>query len=264
MRVRRLGWAGLEIEAQGATVVVDLVEEAEPLRSALPPGALVSPAGKASAALVTHLHSDHADPAAIERVLAPGGVVLRPAPFDGSRAENWWTAPAEAGFARSDLTVNVVREWQTTMVGPFEITAVPAVDGLGDPQVSWVVTADGQRVFHGGDTIFHGYWWLIAGRFGPFDAAFLPINGAVVDFGHLRPASPLPADLTPEQAAVAGLILQARQVVPIHFGIVDQPVYVEVDDPAVAFRAAAEKHGVQVTMLAPGEEIDLSQVGALT
>src|SRR5437879_3604502 len=100
MRVRRLGWAGLEIESTGTTVLVDAVEEAEPLRSILPAESLpAARAGGAAAALVTHLHSDHADPAAIARALAPDGVVFRPFPAQGTAAENVWTAQAEAGFA---------------------------------------------------------------------------------------------------------------------------------------------------------------------
>ena len=54
--------------------------------------------------------------------------------------------------------------WETEEIGPFTITAVPAVDGFGDPQVSWVIAAAGRRILHAGDTLFHGSWWLIAGR----------------------------------------------------------------------------------------------------
>lgn len=104
-------------------------------------------------------------------------------------------------------------------MGPFRVTAVPAIDGLGDPQLNWVVQADEQRAFHGGDTMFHGYWWLIARRFSPFDAVFLPANGAVVDAPHLQPPSPLPAAMTPRQEAVAAQLLDAwytrRSVEPV-------------------------------------------------
>lgn len=257
MRVRRLGWAGLEVEADGASVVVDLVVDAGPFRSVLPRESMVVPRNKATAALVTHLHRDHADPDAIEKALTADGEVLRPKPLEGSASEQTATARAEAGFAERDLDVRVMAEWDTVSIGPFEITAVPAVDGLGDPQVNWVIVADGKRIFHGGDTVFHGFWWLIANRFGPFDAAFLPINGAVVNFPHLAPPSPLPADLTPEQAVVAGTILQAQQVVPIHYGIDVPPFYVEVDDPATAFQLAAKKYDVTTNMVAVDETIDI-------
>ncbi|RSM75822.1 MBL fold metallo-hydrolase [Kibdelosporangium aridum] len=252
MRVRRLGWAGLEIESDGQTVVIDLVTEAEPLSSVLPEGALIPARPGAMAALCTHLHSDHADPAAIEGVLVEGGVVLRP------RATNTaWTVQAEMCFAARSLTVRIVQDWETVTVGPFGITAVPSVDGLGDPQVNWVVAAGGKRVFHGGDTVFHGYWWEIADRCGPLDAAFLPINGAAVNFPHLQPASPLPAVLTPEQAVVAGMILGARQIIPIHYGIEGQPAYVEVDDPIESLHMAAKQHGVDILVAEPGAEISV-------
>lgn len=259
MRVRRLGWAGLEIESAGTTVLVDAVGEAEPLRSILPAESLLpAPAGGAAAALVTHLHSDHADPAAIARALAPDGVVFRPFPARGTDAENVWTAQAEAGFAASRHPVRMLREWESVQVGPFDITAVPSVDGLGDPQLNWVVAAGGHRIFHGGDTVFHGSWWRIAHRLGPFDAAFLPVNGASVDFPHLQPPSPLPAVLTPQQAAVAAAVLRARLAVPIHYGIQDQPRYLEVDDPAEEFARAARQQGVPARLLAAGETLDMA------
>ncbi|MFC9433530.1 MBL fold metallo-hydrolase [Nocardia sp. NPDC057030] len=259
MKIRRLGWAGVELEFDGATLVIDAVQDSEPLRSSLPGDALTAPRQpNAAAALVTHLHSDHADPSALRRVLAPDGIVLRPAPIIGTGADLAWTADTEKGFTASGLTTRVMSEWETTVIGPFEITAVPAVDGLGDPQLNWVVGAGGRRIFHGGDTTFHGLWWLIARRCGPFDAAFLPINGAVVRLPHLRPASPLPAVLTPEQAATAGHILGARTVVPIHFGLDRPPYYVEVDESLAEFQAAAGELGVDVTVLAPGESRELA------
>ncbi|MEV6556702.1 MBL fold metallo-hydrolase [Nocardia sp. NPDC051756] len=259
MKIRRLGWAGVELEFDGATLVIDAVQDSELLRSSLPEDALTAPRqSNAAAALVTHLHTDHADPSALRRVLAPDGIVLRPAPMVGTDADLLWTADAEKGFATSGLSTQVMSEWDAIIVGPFEITAVPAVDGLGDPQLNWVVSAGGHRIFHGGDTTFHGLWWLIARRCGPIDVAFLPINGAAVRLPHLRPASPLPAVLTPEQAATAGHILGARTVVPIHFGLDRPPYYVEVDDSLTKFQAAAGELGVDVTVLAPGESRELA------
>ena len=66
MRIRRLGWAGLELEASGALAVIDLFQNVGSLAGfvgeahgpLLPPSA----AGTVSVALATHLHADHADP----------------------------------------------------------------------------------------------------------------------------------------------------------------------------------------------------------
>ncbi|MEV0505619.1 MBL fold metallo-hydrolase, partial [Streptomyces spectabilis] len=55
MRVRRLGWAGLEIEAGGERLVIDYVRDLSPLFAGWKPGErLAVPSGKAAVALVTH------------------------------------------------------------------------------------------------------------------------------------------------------------------------------------------------------------------
>jgi L-ascorbate metabolism protein UlaG (beta-lactamase superfamily) len=108
--------------------------------------------------------------------------------------------------------------WTSAVVGPFTLTALPAVDGTGDPQVSWLIEARGKRVLHLGDTMFHGWWWRIAERYGTPDAVLAPINGARVAFPHRRPASTLAAVMGADQAALAADLLQAGQLLPIHYG----------------------------------------------
>ncbi|MFJ2770286.1 MBL fold metallo-hydrolase [Streptomyces sp. NPDC087300] len=259
MRVRRLGWAGLETEAAGERLVIDYVRDLSPLFTNWRPGeGLAEPDGRAAAALVTHLHRDHTDATALAGVLAPGAPVLRPAPGHGDKVDRATTLQAEDELARHRLATETVDAWSTRDLGPFRVTAVPAVDGLGDPQLNWVVEAEGRRVFHGGDTMFHGYWWLVARRFSPFDAVFLPANGAVVDAPHLRPPSPVAAAMDPRQAAAAAEILGARYAVPMHYEA-EQPDkiagYVEVSDPEGEFRTHA---GPRARVLAVGEWLDLA------
>ncbi|SFR16587.1 L-ascorbate metabolism protein UlaG, beta-lactamase superfamily [Lentzea waywayandensis] len=259
MRVRRLGWAGVEIEAGGARLVIDYVQDLSPLFTGWRPGiGLTQASGKVTAALVTHLHRDHTDATALAEVLTPGAPVLRPAPGHGDDVDNVTTLLSEHELAEHRLAAEVVDTWSAREIGPFRVTAVPSVDGLGDPQLNWVVETDGQRVFHGGDTMFHGWWWLVARRFSPFDAAFLPANGAVVNAPHLQPPSPVLAAMDPFQAAAAATILGARHAVPMHYEQ-EQPVklpgYVEVADPEGEFR---EHAGQRAHVLAVGEWLDLS------
>lgn len=240
-------------------MVVDFIRDFPLLTATQPQGAFVEPVQPAAVALVTHLHRDHTDVAAIQSVVGETGAVLRPAPFVATAEEAPFTESAEAELAASSLDVRVVSEWQRHAFPPFTVTAVPAVDGLGDPQVNWVVEADGKRVFHGGDTVFHGYWWLIARRAGPIDLAVLPINGAAVDTAHTQPSSPLPAVLTPEQAAQAGALLNAQVLVPMHFGVHQPPEYVEERDAVNRFAASAGRLGMDVLTLAPGESADVTR-----
>jgi L-ascorbate metabolism protein UlaG (beta-lactamase superfamily) len=257
MEVRRLAWAGLEISAGGQRLVIDLVEDFSRLHGGVTPDGQVPPPpepGSVQVALLTHLHRDHADPTAIARALQSGAPVLRPERASGRESETALVRQTESEVEESDLATRVVGGWETVEIGPFEIAALPAVDGFGDPQVSWSVAADGCRVLHAGDTLFHGWWWLIAERHGPFDMVFLPAGGAVVDLPTRQPPSPLPAGMDPDQAAVAAKLLRARQVVPIHYGpLHEAPNYVQVDDPPGRLCAAARDAGVEARVLAPGE-----------
>ncbi len=217
---------------------------------------LPSPSRPADGALVTHLHGDHADPAALARALTPEAVVYRPAAGVGEFLDVAATLGAEKAFKEHALRTEELAPWEERTVGPFTVTAVPAVDGFGDPQISWVVEADGVRILHAGDTVFHGYWWRIAMRVGAIDLAFLPINGPVCEFPHRQPPSPLPAALDPRQAAVAAHLLGARGAVPMHYGAIhNPPVYAQVDDPAAGFVREAEGLGVQVQVVAPGDAV---------
>ena len=261
MQVRWLGWAGAEYEYDGATVVVDPLTDpaatfagfgAAADRVELPE--VVAPSSGALTGLVSHLHRDHADAQALESALAPGAEVLNPEPWGDP---NLALAQAEHELAAAQLPRRAVTVWDSVTVGPFICTALPAVDGLGDPQVSWLVEAGGTRVLHLGDTVFHGGWWQMARRAGPFDVVLAPINGAVVDFPHQQPPSPLPATMVPEQAALAGELLGAETVIPMHYGgYAFEPHYVPIGDARELFEAAARGRPFRATPLAVGESLE--------
>ena len=267
MHVRWLGWAGAEIEAEDATVVLDPLEEPGATFAALGDRAheaelpaVVSPRapGQAVAGLVTHLHRDHADAGALAGALATGAAVHEPAWPGGEGLENLALAQANAELERSGLPRRVLEPWQQVEEGSFTMTALPAVDGLGDPQVSWLVESGGTKALHLGDTVFHGYWWRMARRHGPFDVVLAPVNGVRVDFPHLQPPSPLAAAMEPEQAAAAAELLGARIVIPIHYdGYAIDPWYRPVEDPTSRFLAAAEGRPFEVRMIEPGESVEL-------
>ena len=263
MRVQRLGWAGLQIDAGGSTAVIDLLEDVGPMARFIgePHAPLPGPSvpGEVSLGLVTHLHSDHTDPPALKRALSPDGLVLRPGPAAGGGLETAGLAAAEQGLRDLDIATRTVEPWETVVAGPFTVTAVPAADGFGDPQVSWVIEADGHRIIHCGDTLFHGWWWLTRLRCGPLDAAFLPINGPIVDLPHRQPASTLPAAMNPVQAAEAAALLQAAVAIPIHYDTLNNPpIYTQAERPAEAFLHEAGRRGVPGRLLEPGEDLVLA------
>jgi L-ascorbate metabolism protein UlaG (beta-lactamase superfamily) len=267
VEVRWLGWAGVEIEAAGQSMVIDLLSDPRRVLAAVPDIAaktqmphVVAPKneGGVLAGLCTHLHRDHADADGLVRALAPGAPVLHPVGFGGDDYENFWLLQAESEFQAAGLVRRGVANWESISIPPFTISVLPAVVGIGDPQVSWLIEAEGRRVVHLGDTMFHGYWWRMARRFGPFDAVCTPINGPALCFPHCQPPSPLAGALEPEQAALAGELLGAPNVIPIHYGGFRVPgQYEPVPEDERRFLEAAAGRPYRVHHLRPGESLYL-------
>lgn len=238
MEAQRLGWAGVRLQVGETSIWIDPLTNAavwgEALRDTLSP---IEPSSGDRYVLVTHRHPDHYDPDAVARALGAGGNLLSAAPTG--------PLPVPAG-SRS----RAVELYEPQLLGDMTAVAVPAADGYGDPQVSWIVSGGGRRVIHCGDTLWHGHWWKIGRQYGPFDAAFLPINGA--RFGWRKPASGIPGVMTPEQAAAAADVLGARLIVPIHYGMAASPEYTEAAHPAHALAGAAGARRIDVEFVRAG------------
>lgn len=250
MVIQRLTWAGLRVTApdergQDVTLYVDPLFDAPPRFAPFLPGPVpfVAPGGPAAAVLLTHLHEDHYVPASVGRVAHESSRVLCP-------------AEAAPRVAADGFWAKGLQTWESTPVGPFTVTAVPAVDGLGDPQISWLVEAVGVRILHCGDTLWHGHWWSIAARCGPIAAVFVPINGARVDYPWLQPASGVAAAMTALQAAAAAQVLRAELALPMHYSTFHlPPVYAEEPASEKNFLLEAARRGVSARILHPSDSL---------
>ena len=128
-------------------------------------------------------------------------------------------------------------------------------DGWGNAQVAWIVGAAGKRFIHCGDTAWTGGFFRIGQMYGPFDLAFLPINGVVQHEG-MYAIIDQPKTMTPEQAIDAAVALGARRVVPIHYGAASKPSYIEAADAVARGRKSGDAAAIDVRVLTPGEWID--------
>ena len=261
MRITWLGWAGVEIEAQGERVVVDPLQDPAAVfawlgerADAIPLPEVVAPRPGAVAGLLTHLHRDHADAAALGSALGAGAAVYEPVDDGGEGSERLAIAQADHELTAAGLLRRPTAAWSSATAGPFTLTALPAVDGTGDPQVSWLIEADGRRVLHLGDTMWHGWWWRIGDRYGRPDVLLAPINGPRLTFPHRRPASSLSGAMEPEQAALAAELVRADRLVPMHYGGYDLPGVYEPVDRALERLAAAT---ALATPMTPGDTLEV-------
>jgi L-ascorbate metabolism protein UlaG (beta-lactamase superfamily) len=233
----RLTWAGVKLTTVDTTVFIDAVGT-DIWDGKAPQGlTAVSSDTRRRYALITHIHNDHFDVDTLKVVLGERGYVI-------------CHEDIAVYVASRGLRVIPAKSWVPVTRGEFRFTAVPADDGLGESQVSWIVDYKGTKVFHAGDTLWHGLLGEIGKQYGPIDVAFLPINGARI----LR--DPMPeseAVLTPQQAVDTALLLGAASVVPIHYGLDDPPNYVEVTQPLQSFTRLAKIKGIQVQALLPGD-----------
>lgn len=261
MRIRWLGWAGVEIEAEDERVVIDPLQDARAVfawlgerAGAIPVPEVVEARPEASLGLLTHLHRDHADADALRAALASSAPVFEPIDTGGQAADRLALAQADHELDASHRARHRVEAWSSTTAGPFTVSALPAVDGTGDPQVSWLVEAGGKRLLHLGDTMWHGWWWRIRERYGPPDVVLAPINGARLTFPHRQPPSRLPGVLDPEQAAHAAEILQADRLIPIHYGAYAFPgMYEPVEEPLERLSSATQR----ATPVQVGETVEV-------
>jgi L-ascorbate metabolism protein UlaG (beta-lactamase superfamily) len=248
VQVTRLSWAGIRVDVNDQRLIIDAIEGRNgevqshlgaPLKPLVP---IASDDKRVDIAVLTHLHPDHYDLDALRRNLSSGGKVVVP-------------AAAAPDLAGTGLNVLGVEDFASVQLGQFRLTALPAVDGFGWVQSSWLIECQGLRVFHGGDTLFHGYWWKIVQKLGSPDFAFLPINGARIAIPGID-ATGLPAVMTAEQAAVAGRMLKARHVVPIHYEEFDSPpVYQPDPDAETSFFTHASRQGVAARLITAGQQV---------
>lgn len=242
VRIQRLSWAGVRFETDTHTLLIDPFENTESF-----PGSLLGRAVPVESStarryvLLTHLHGDHYDRVTLRRLFDE----------DGARGAVVAVSSMAADIAGARLPTRATELWQPQSLGPFTVVPVPAVDGFGGEQVAWVVRVGERRWFHGGDGLWHGRMVEYGALYGPFDGAFLPINGVTTPAS--SPPVLTPRTLGPAQAADAALALGARVMIPIHYGVHVEGDYEEAPDAVTVARRETESRGIAVRIVADGE-----------
>ena len=219
LTVTWVGHSSLLVQIGGLNILTDPMwsERASPLRFAgpkrwVPPGIAFDELPPLDVILQSHNHYDHLDDVTVRRLARayPDAAWILPlglAPFVRTR-----------GARR----VTELDWWQEHEASPLlRIAATPAqhfsARGFGDRgDTLWCGFAlragSGRSVYFAGDTGYHPEFQAIGERYGPFDVALLPI-GAYEPRWFMRYVH-----MNPEEAVEAFRKLNARAMVPIHWG----------------------------------------------
>ena len=207
----------------------------------------------AAAVLLSHLHHDHAELGSLRQLPDRTPVLTAPANAHwlrrrgiegavGLNEHDWWDVPA------SSVRVRLVPAVHDHRPMPHRPNAANG----------FLVTAPGHRVWFAGDTSpFAAMADLPTLAGGPIDLALIPVGGwgPRLSGGHMDPV----------QAVRACVTAGARRAVPVHWGTLHAPVsrrlppgWMDRAGPAFAAAAAREAPDLEVHVVVPGEQLELS------
>jgi L-ascorbate metabolism protein UlaG (beta-lactamase superfamily) len=241
-----LGHASALIELDGVRLMTDpiLGKRIGPLIRIAPP-VPAEPLRDIDAALISHLHADHADPRSLRKL---GARVIAP------RGSARW-------FARHGVhEVEELGPGEEAHVGAVRISATQAMHSGrrwrfgADADAIGFVTTGSQACYFAGDTDLYPGMSELAGS---IDIALLPVSGWGSRLG--------PGHLDAARAATAVSMIVPRVAVPIHWGTfaLGWPAR-RPADPALAARRFSELvsglvPAVEVCLLMPGARTELAE-----
>lgn len=256
----RLGHSTLLMKLRGQFWLTDPVfaERASPLQWLGPKRFHQPPIGieelpPIQGVILSHDHYDHLDRDAILRLAAKTSHFLTPLGV-GDRLIAWGVDAAK---------VQQRDWWQSVHVGGIECVLTPAQHfsgrGLHDGNQtlwgSWVVLADGLRVFFSGDSGYFDGFKTIGDTYGPFDLTLLETGAYDTQWPYVH--------MQPQETLQAHLDLQGQWLMPIHNGTFDLALHTWYE-PFERIAALAAQQGVRLATPCMGEPFHLRQPHAGT
>ena len=189
------------------------------------------------AVLISHDHYDHLDKSTIVAIAEKTASFHVPLGV-AAILESW-------GIQKSKI--HEYAWWDVHEVDGITIVATPARHfsgrGLFDRNrtlwCSWVVSRNGKKVFHSGDTGMTAQFKEIGKKYGPFDVAFIKMAAYNENWPDIH--------LNPEQAVEANHDIGGKLLVPIHWATFDLSLHSWYEPIERLVKAAEQNHARTIT-----------------
>ena len=199
--------------------------------------------------VISHDHYDHLDIQSIKEIDSKVGKYLVPLGIKG-HLQRW-------NIDSSKITEFDWYEGQTINDVTFTLTPTRHFSGrkLNDANKtlwgSWVVKSASQNVYFSGDGGYSDEFKKIGEKFGPFDVAFMEDGAYSKGWSQIH--------MFPEQSVKAAKDLNAKTILPIHWGKFDLSNHTWTD-PIERIKDAAEQENISVATPLIGEIFNLSEL----
>lgn len=194
---------------------------------------------------ISHDHYDHLDMGSIEKLKAKTKQFYVPVGV-GAHLKAWGVAEEK---------IHEMAWWDETTSENLFIAFTPSrhFSGRGLTRNttlwgSWVVKADSQNVYFSGDGGYGPHFKAIGEKYGPFDFAMLECGQYNEKWAQIH--------MMPEETAQAGLDLNAKAMMPIHWGAFTLALH-SWSDPVVRVQAKAKELNLKMTTPKIGEPVFL-------
>ncbi|MGE3800380.1 MAG: MBL fold metallo-hydrolase [Candidatus Kapaibacterium sp.] len=251
LRVTWFGHSSLLVEIEGVRILTDPVwsDRAAPTSFMGPKRFHPVPISledlpPLDAVVISHDHYDHLDYETITalanrvpRFIVPLGV--------GAHLEYWGVAPER---------ITELDWWEQTELNGIDVVCTPArhFSGrfLNDRNAtlwgSWAFIGNERRAFFSGDGALFPGFEEIGNRLGPFDIAMMEVGAYNAAWSDVH--------MGPEQSVQAATMVQAKLMLPIHWGTFNLASH-GWTEPAERAIVAAEKVNLPIVFPRPGESV---------
>ena len=205
------------------------------------------------AVIISHDHYDHLDYPSIVQLKADVSMFYTPLGV-GSHLKRWGVEPDK---------IIELDWWDHASFDGIELTACPSrhfsgrglTDQFATQWASFVIKGEHSTLFFSGDGGYGPHFKEIGERFGPFDFAMMECGQYNEAWGDIH--------MLPEQSVQAGLELNAKVLMPIHWGAFELAVH-PWTEPIERFQKAAEQKGATFIQPQIGQRFDIQRLPMTT